>query len=202
MAPILLISRWRCGVCCIEWDRPAMFDADPPEGCPGCSAHHIRRINAPPAVLPSIADAVIRDVEALLSRHLDDVSAMLACFLDAPTKLLAPLDVAELYAIVAAGGDGWAGEEAQSDDVSAFLRAHAGQRIRVRYEAVEEPRDTERPPPPASEAEFTPEEIGTFDPVVVPIGAMVGPRRRETPTELRWQRTDDDGFPKDGEVRS
>jgi len=176
-APALLMSRWRCGVCCIEWERPSMMDGEPPVGCPGCGARQVKCVAAPPAVLPGVAEVVLRDVERLLKQHLDDVHKMLDGFLREESARDAVGDMAAMREAVrregmlppthvergtiSEVGFGYKPDDDRHPGLRAFWVENSGKRIEITYRVLEEPSDTERPPAPM----FSPEEVDTFSPV-------------------------------------
>jgi hypothetical protein len=123
-----------------------------------------------PDIRNGVVDAATRDIEALLKRHLDDVSALIAGFLTDLQERAAAKDFATVRAAlspkrfvehgrIGESGAGWIGDAETWDKRNLFFVANAGKRIRHIYEIIDEPRDTERPPA------FSAEEANTLSPV-------------------------------------
>jgi len=183
--------RWRCQTCCVEWSTAACINTD---HCPNCGARQVKpRGASAPEARPGVVDTALRTVDAMLAAHRAEMRSMVDSIVELTLRdRFAELAMQVLPPSVLIG---------TNDEIAkaAYDLADAMLRRRAHAEAG----DTERPPPPAEpEPEFTPEEANTFDPVVTTLGRMVGVERHETPAELRWERTADDGIPKDGEEGS
>jgi hypothetical protein len=141
-----------------------------------------------------------READALVRAYVDDVEEIVSLLADTQgCAMVSPgSDYLIAHGAIAETGIGCAIDQEAVGAFVEFCASNAGKAFRVTYEVVEEPNDTERPPPM-----FSPEEPDTFAPVTnvssdsdevltsTRGGRMVP--RYPGPEELRWDAKADGG---------
>jgi hypothetical protein len=140
-----------------------------------------------PDVRGGVVDAAKREIETLLQKHLDDVSALIAAFVASQAQIAerspapgGPCHVRHVQVDHSAGLWWPRGDEDGNYALEAFLKEHDGAELRITYEVVRPANhDTERPPPPPPPGIGEALDELDIEASAHALGRMVGPGRGE-----------------------
>lgn len=179
--------RYRCDACGGEWNSVIQLP-ERPTHCPVCGARQLCRVVGGAVVYPGAIDAALAEMRKLFEQHAEDLTARINGLLHGAMQ--PPIAILVEFGTVGDSGLGWAQDrDHERSDLTAFLAKHPGARLRVSWEVIDEPRDTERPPPLAGpigenldELDVDEAAVGALEvdeSTVTTLGRMVGPDRAE-----------------------